>query len=1383
MKKKHFLTATLLLSMLWILAIPTYAADIQTKEQSASVESQQGFLFANGVPLLIVATEPGYGKLYIDSNRDAQVSDGEEEITTLDTSHPYDTEKGFYLAETNVYGGCLFHDFTGDTYVALTGPYAGFQDTSGNAVPGGTIAALYGGSYGNGTTLTGNTQIVIAGGKVAGWIFGGGTISSLEGNTDITIINGIVAGNLCGGGLNGAVSYKTAVTISGGEINGWIYGGGYNSDVGDDTHVKITGGTVGGDVFGGCNRGGTVKGDTNVTLGGTAQVNGNVLGGGGGYENALVTVEGNTHVTLKDSAVIGVQGGGILYGGGAECSIVKRKVFMEITGGTVNTIVPGGNWTSDSSETGTGDASVTMTGGHVTSFGNWGYDSSSPVGSLILKVSGADFNGTNFNIGCDTAGAALGDVSVTIDSCEIDGLQFQSAITGDLSVTFQNATAERLYLNSPVEGNVDISFQASQSKDFYLATNVLNPNADSRLTFLECGSSTGKWGSSPSLYTTLNGAENPVLYGTRMNGNQFKTIEVKDCYISMVGESGQPDDTSPASYGSKLTVDGGVLRLCGLSRIYMPETTFIHDPLLLNSLDSSGNGSPLRFDTVPAGTARLQWLAHDGDRNPEVTCDSGIVEAPSEAAATIFSSGTDSYVLKTENVTVSGDGTTWTGKGWFSGSPDRWCTCNIPAPYFEKYTFPIPQTQDSLSIVLRELDEGATDRASNCPVVGHKGQPLAVTYALTENYTMADVSIDDENHLTVSGTGQVDVTVSKSLNGKNVSDTVRFYFIGVPSESEYENVYQAAEDILLEFDVKGIDITSATVNNSYIYNNTLHKPASFQAELQGDKLILMLPKDYMNDLEKADYDMNARIELKNGRSMDYSFTLSITDKRTPEGTPRLSADSLIYGNALNTIVLSGDMSYKGVPVKGTFTLVSPEAVPEVPADGIYPLAWTFTPENTGMYLEVAGTSDLVIHPRQVTLSWRGADTRTYNGTPSNVTASAGNLVGQDELTVIVTGGDRTDAGTHTAVAMRLTGEKAGNYALPSSASVDYIITPAAGIASVTMEGWTYSPDNAGRKEPVPVSSTNGTEHVTFLYKPKGAPNTAYEDILPSDAGEYTLKAVFAATENYAETTATTDFVITRAPKPNKLPDSSAILPPSAGQADSLKDLTPPEGWKWKDETLELVPGGSVSAVLVYHDTANYDQYEITILISKLPELIATATDSEYTIGEDRSSTIHCTGALQELTGVMMDGAKVDPANYTLKEGSTILTFSEKYMNQLSLGAHQVTLVYNAGNVNAIINVKERRQNTDSDSNEDEDSSSDETQNGDTTSDAGSDSGKTLSKKRRAPATGEPGQEVETTYDMPYFVPTIVMAAATMMAAGVCLTIALRRKRKSQNPSV
>ena len=95
----------------------------------------------------------------------------------------------------------------------------------------------------------------------------------------------------------------------------------------------------------------------------------------------------------------------------------------------------------------------------------------------------------------------------------------------------------------------------------------------------------------------------------------------------------------------------------------------------------------------------------------------------------------------------------------------------------------------------------------------------------------------------------------------------------------------------------------------------------------------------------------------------------------------------------------------------------------------------------------------------------------------------------------------------------------------TSNPVNVTITKADGTASVSMDGWAYGET---AKEPVPTSDTNGINNVTYQYKVKGADETTYSDTPPINAGDYTVKATFAATYNYNEVTATADFTITKA---------------------------------------------------------------------------------------------------------------------------------------------------------------------------------------------------------------------------------------------------------------
>ena len=95
----------------------------------------------------------------------------------------------------------------------------------------------------------------------------------------------------------------------------------------------------------------------------------------------------------------------------------------------------------------------------------------------------------------------------------------------------------------------------------------------------------------------------------------------------------------------------------------------------------------------------------------------------------------------------------------------------------------------------------------------------------------------------------------------------------------------------------------------------------------------------------------------------------------------------------------------------------------------------------------------------------------------------------------------------------------------TSNNVAVTIVKANGTASVSLSDWTYG---EMASKPVPISDTNGINNVTYQYKVKGAADTTYSDTLPTNAGNYTVKATFAATDNYNEVTAEADFTIAKA---------------------------------------------------------------------------------------------------------------------------------------------------------------------------------------------------------------------------------------------------------------
>ena len=132
------------------------------------------------------------------------------------------------------------------------------------------------------------------------------------------------------------------------------------------------------------------------------------------------------------------------------------------------------------------------------------------------------------------------------------------------------------------------------------------------------------------------------------------------------------------------------------------------------------------------------------------------------------------------------------------------------------------------------------------------------------------------------------------------------------------------------------------------------------------------------------------------------------------------------------------------------------------------------------------------------------DGKPINGTESSLTLCAPSDSGKYTVKVMA-GGSSTDVWMSNAI--------------------NVTITKADGTASVSLSDWTYG-ETASK--PVPTSKTNGINNVTYQYKVKGADDTTYSDTLPINAGDYTVKATFAATDNYNEVTATADFTIAKA---------------------------------------------------------------------------------------------------------------------------------------------------------------------------------------------------------------------------------------------------------------
>ena len=136
------------------------------------------------------------------------------------------------------------------------------------------------------------------------------------------------------------------------------------------------------------------------------------------------------------------------------------------------------------------------------------------------------------------------------------------------------------------------------------------------------------------------------------------------------------------------------------------------------------------------------------------------------------------------------------------------------------------------------------------------------------------------------------------------------------------------------------------------------------ARIENGKLILPI------QAVKTDTTGNigsVKVKVSTTNYHDFTLTINVSAKNriTPTGTPTLSKNAITYGDALNTIALSGKLydNVNNVDVDGTFEWVDGTHIPVV-GNGTYAAKWIFEPTDTEKYLTVSGRSNITVDKAQ-----------------------------------------------------------------------------------------------------------------------------------------------------------------------------------------------------------------------------------------------------------------------------------------------------------------------------------------------------------------------------------------------------------------------------------
>ena len=126
----------------------------------------------------------------------------------------------------------------------------------------------------------------------------------------------------------------------------------------------------------------------------------------------------------------------------------------------------------------------------------------------------------------------------------------------------------------------------------------------------------------------------------------------------------------------------------------------------------------------------------------------------------------------------------------------------------------------------------------------------------------------------------------------------------------------------------------------------------------------------------------------------------------------------------------------------------------------------------------------------------------------------------EKVVKVANDGKLTVVGAGSAT-ITISGTETTHWLAPTPVTYNVQIDKASITPAVTINGWTY-----GQAANTPtVTGNTGNGDVTYQYKVKDANDNTYSETVPTDANNYTVKAIVATTANYQGGEATADFTI------------------------------------------------------------------------------------------------------------------------------------------------------------------------------------------------------------------------------------------------------------------
>ena len=352
--------------------------------------------------------------------------------------------------------------------------------------------------------------------------------------------------------------------------------------------------------------------------------------------------------------------------------------------------------------------------------------------------------------------------------------------------------------------------------------------------------------------------------------------------------------------------------------------------------------------------------------NAEVTVDdSGLTYNGRQQSPTVTVKLGDKTLEQNKDYTISGNtGTnagkyttlTITGKGNYTGKKERIGWEIKPAPLTITVAGTVSKPYDGTDTADADVTFSGLQNGETLT----KG----TDYTVTAKYDSASVG----GGKSVTGTVTLSGTIKRYvLSGSAISATGTITKAAAPTSTEGKLTVTNRRAHTYEVDLAALlpELASPCAYGEITYSelgvvmdsSNISGYYTGGAKIEGGRLTLPIQAV---ETDKTGTIGEVRVKVTTDNYQDFTLTIHVdaANKIVPTGAPTLSRNTLVWGEKLSSIALSGTMMDGEDKVEGTFTWDAPDAVPD--RMDPYRAAWTFTPKDTARYTETTGSVEIAM---------------------------------------------------------------------------------------------------------------------------------------------------------------------------------------------------------------------------------------------------------------------------------------------------------------------------------------------------------------------------------------------------------------------------------------